>query len=63
MIARAGTPVAKLVPLTSRPRRVPGIWADRWQTGQEWDSAELNEQIADEFESSEIFPPDTTGER
>ena len=56
VIARAGKPVARLVPLSERPRRVPGLWAGRWDTTQDWDSAELNEQIADEFEASEIFP-------
>lgn len=57
VIARAGKPVARLVPLAQRPRRVPGLWADGWDPTQDWDSAELNEQIVDEFESSEIFPP------
>jgi prevent-host-death family protein len=57
VIARAGKPVAKLVPLRQRPRRVPGLWAAEWDPTQEWDSDELNAQIADDFEASEIFPP------
>lgn len=57
VIARAGKPVALLVPLPARPRRVPGVWAAGWDPTQEWDSAELNELIATEFEASEIFPP------
>ena len=63
VIARAGTPVARLVPLEKRPKRVPGMWVGRWELGQDWDSAEVNEQIAAEFEASEIFPPSTTDER
>jgi prevent-host-death family protein len=56
VIARAGKPVAKLVPLSERPRRVPGAWVGLWDRTQDWDSAELNSQIADDFEASGVFP-------
>ena len=59
VIARAGKPVAKLVPLPQRPRRVPGLWVGKWDPNQDWDSDEVNAEIAAEFEASEIFPPDT----
>ena len=58
VIARAGTPVARLVALEKRPQRVPGAWVGRWDPTQDWDSAELNAQIAADFEASEIFPPE-----
>lgn len=60
VIARAGTPVARLVPLAKRPHRVPGAWVGRWDTTQGWDSEEVNAEIAADFEASEIFPPAPT---
>lgn len=61
VIARAGRPVAKLVPLPQRPRRVPGAWVGHWDPTQDWDSTELNAEIAADFEASEIFPPGAAG--
>ena len=58
VIARAGKPVAKLVPLPQRPRRVPGFWVGRIHLAPDWDSPEVNAAIAADFEASEIFPQD-----
>jgi prevent-host-death family protein len=55
VIARAGKPVAKLVPLAPR-KRTPGFWVGQLELSEDWDSAEVNKQIADEFEASRIFP-------
>lgn len=55
VIARAGRPVARLVPVRARPRRVPGRWAGRWMLAEDWDSAAVNEQIADAFEQDPGF--------
>jgi prevent-host-death family protein len=56
VIARAGKPVARLVPLPPARRRTPGSWAGRWQLAEDWDSAAVNEQIADLFEASTLIP-------
>jgi prevent-host-death family protein len=56
VIARAGTPVARLVPLSKRPRRVPGFWKGRIHFAPDWDSPEVNDEIADLFENSRVFP-------
>jgi prevent-host-death family protein len=56
VIARAGRPVARLVPIAAKPRRVPGAWAGRWVLADDWDSSALGEQIADAFEGGPIFP-------
>jgi len=50
-LARAGRPVARLVPY--RPRREPrklGIWKGRIWLADDWDSAETNAEIAAQFE-------------
>ncbi len=57
VIARAGRPVARLVP-AARPHRVPGMWAGRWKPAADWDSPEVNEEISDLYENSRVFPPD-----
>ena len=49
-LARAGRPVARIVPL--QPRRVarkPGFWKGRLWLADDWDSPELNAEIADLF--------------
>jgi prevent-host-death family protein len=48
-LARAGRPVAKLVPYTTRrePRR-PGLWKGRVVIGPDFD--DINQEIADLFE-------------
>jgi len=54
VIARAGTPVARLVPVipTDTSPRQPGALRGRIALAQDWDSAETNEAIADAFGGS-----------
>ena len=61
VIARAGKPIAKLVRVAARPRRVPGFWAGRMELSDDWDSPEVNAEIAGLFESSPIFPDEPHG--
>jgi len=50
VISRAGTPVAKVVPLTGTVnRRGRGMLRGRLRKAEDWDSAEVNESIADDF--------------
>jgi prevent-host-death family protein len=50
VISRAGTPVAKVVPLTGTVRRRGrGMLRGRLQLSADWESAEVNTSIADEF--------------
>ena len=50
VISRAGTPVAKVVPLNPRARRTRrGSLAGRLVLTGDWDSAEVNEAIAQDF--------------
>lgn len=63
VIARAGKPVAKLVAVNGGkpgPRRL-GAWKGKLWLADDWDSDEVNEEIARDFNESEIFPPDTAG--
>ena len=56
VIARAGRPVARLVPIR-RPRpRPPGGWRGRWWLAHDWDSDETNAQVTLEFEEGEPLP-------
>lgn len=50
-LARAGRPVAKLVPYARRlePRR-PGLWKGKVRLAPDWDSPEVNAEIAALFE-------------
>ena len=49
VIARAGRPVARLVPYRARTRsRTPGLWRGRVVIGQDFDA--VNAEIADLFE-------------
>jgi prevent-host-death family protein len=51
VISRAGTPVAKVVPLAPRARRTGrGSLAGDLVLAPDWDSPEVNDAIADEFE-------------
>lgn len=50
VIARAGKPVARLVPVEERAAREPGRWEGQWWLAPDWDSPEVNEQIAETFE-------------
>ena len=50
VISRAGTPVAKVVPLTRRvDRRGRGSLRGRLVMSPDWDSDEVNEAIARDF--------------
>jgi prevent-host-death family protein len=49
-LARAGRPVARLIPIArSREPRQPGIWKGKVWFAPDWDSPEVNAEIADEF--------------
>ncbi|HEY6793476.1 MAG TPA: type II toxin-antitoxin system prevent-host-death family antitoxin [Kineosporiaceae bacterium] len=50
IISRAGTPVAKVVPLTGVVRRRGrGMLRGRLELAEDWDSGTVNEAIADDF--------------
>lgn len=50
VICRAGTPVAKVVPFTATVHRTGrGSMAGRIFMADDWDSAETNASIADDF--------------
>jgi prevent-host-death family protein len=50
IISRAGTPVAKVVPLARRARRTcRGSLRGLLVLSPDWDSPEVNEAIADDF--------------
>ena len=55
VISRAGTPVAKVVPLNPRARRTArGSLAGRLVLADDWDSPEVNEAIARDFEDGPL---------
>ena len=50
IISRAGTPVAKVIPLSPRARRTRrGSLSGRLVLADDWDSTEVNEAIAQDF--------------
>lgn len=50
VINRAGTPVAKVVPLTGAVRRRGrGALRGRLQLSEDWDAGSVNDAIADDF--------------
>lgn len=50
VIARAGRPVARLVPFTARTQpRIPGLWRGRVRLASDFDRTD--EEILDAFES------------
>jgi prevent-host-death family protein len=54
VISRAGTPVAKVVPLTGTAnRRGRGMLRGRLHLAPDWDSAEVNASIAADFGATE----------
>lgn len=59
VIAKAGKPVAKLIPVDQEPppRRLFGGW-EGMVLDPDWDSPEVNQEIAKLFDESEIFPKD-----
>jgi prevent-host-death family protein len=53
IIDRAGTPVAKVVPLVRRVNRTSiGSLAGRLDLSGDWDSAQTNAEIAADFDTS-----------
>jgi prevent-host-death family protein len=52
-LARAGRPVAKLVPFRYRSEPRPlGLWQGKVWLATDWDSAEVNREIAELFDPS-----------
>ncbi len=62
VIAKAGEPRARLVPL-EQPRRArrPGSMRDRIWLADDWDSPETNAEIAGWFYDDHDVPPGDTG--
>jgi len=56
VIARAGPPVARLVPIEQRAPRKLGLLRGKIWLADDWDSDEVNEEIARDFYESEIEP-------
>ncbi len=55
VIARAGTPVARLIPyVEDRPRRVPGVWKGKVWMADDFD--EPDDELIDSFYNSVILP-------
>ena len=51
-LARAGRPVARLVPYTQRSKpRQPGLWKGKITLADDWDSSEINAEIAALFDA------------
>ena len=50
VIARAGTPMVRLVPVEEpRPKRRLGMWEGQGWFADDWDSPEVNEEITRMF--------------
>ena len=49
VIAKAGVPMARLVPYEARPKRQPGLLKGKIRMADDWDSDETNEEIAKLF--------------
>lgn len=59
VIAKAGKPVAKLVAYNrSRKPRKPGAWKGKLWLAPDWDSPEVNEEIARLFYAKDETPED-----
>jgi len=56
VIARAGKPVARLVPIEQLAPRRSGLLAGKIWYADDWDSDEVNDEIARDFYDSEIEP-------
>ncbi len=57
IIANHGVPVVRLVAMADVPqRRQPGAWAHLPPPNPDWDSDEVNREIAEMFNSSNLFP-------
>lgn len=55
IIANHGVPAVRLVAV-SQPRRQPGAWSNLAKPDPDWDSDEVNREIAESFDSNGIFP-------
>jgi prevent-host-death family protein len=54
IISRAGHPVAKVIPLSSRvDRRARGSLRGQLVVAEDWDSDEVNESIAHDFDMTQ----------
>ena len=49
VIARAGSPLVRLVPISKPPRRTVGGFEGRIELDPDWDSPEVNAEIAREL--------------
>lgn len=57
IIANHGVPVVRLVALSeTRSQRQPGAWANLPPPSPDWDSPSTNQEIAEMFEASKLFP-------
>ena len=55
VISRAGTPVAKVVPLTGTVRRRGrGMLRGRLHMSEDWDTDQVNESIAGDFGTGDV---------
>jgi prevent-host-death family protein len=57
VIARAGRPVARLVPIAATRRRTPGTSRGQWKLAEDWDSPQTNAEVAATFEASHHLLP------
>jgi prevent-host-death family protein len=55
-IAKAGKPVARLVPLEARPARKPGILRDHVWIDPTWDPVASDPELLRAFEESDWLP-------
>ncbi|HYJ20697.1 MAG TPA: type II toxin-antitoxin system prevent-host-death family antitoxin [Solirubrobacterales bacterium] len=55
VISRAGKPAAKLVPIPTGKRKL-GVWEGKVELPSDEEWAEIDREIAESFEESEIFP-------
>ena len=57
IIANHGVPAVRLVAVTAaKPERKPGAWSRLAAPSADWDSDEVNRDIAASFENSALFP-------
>ncbi len=56
IIAKAGTPVARILPYEMPVQRAPGGLKGIVELPPDWDSSETNAEVASLFESSPLLP-------